>query len=173
MIMLNIGCGGRRIPGYKGVDVVPRPAADIVAPCHQIPLADGTVHEIMAIHLIEHMHPWEVPVALAEWWRLLEPRGRLVLELPDLIKCCQNVISGKMVGGKDPDQLGMWGLYGDPRGLDPFMAHKWGWTFATLAPVVQAAGFGDLKERPTQYHPAGREHRDFRLQAIKQAKAAA
>jgi SAM-dependent methyltransferase len=167
MLMLNVGCGGRRIPGYKGVDVVQRPAADIVAPCHQIPLADSTVDEIMAIHLIEHMHPWEVPVALAEWHRLLKPHGRLVLELPDLKKCCANVLSGVMVGGKDPDQLGMWGLYGDPRGKDPYMAHKWGWTFDTLAPVVAAAGFGDLKEKGTQYHPAGREDRDFRLQASK------
>lgn len=164
---LNIGCGGRRIPGFTGVDAVKRPAADIVAKADAIPLADGSVDEIMAIHLIEHVHVWEAPDLLREWHRLLKPGGTLVLELPDLHKFCRNILKGVMVGGKHPDQLGMWGAYGDPRQQDPFMAHKWGYTFSTLAPMVQAAGFDRVTEHPTQWHPAGREHRDFRLEARK------
>lgn len=164
---LNIGCGGRRIDGYTGVDAVQRPAADIVAKADAIPLPDSSCDEIMAIHLVEHVHPWEVPGLLQEWHRLLKPGGRLVLELPDLIKCCKNIIDGKMVGGKHPDQLGLWGLYGDDREKDPFMSHKWGHTFKTLAPTVKAAGFIKIEERPTEWHPAGREHRDFRLEAVK------
>lgn len=164
---LNIGCGGRRIDGYTGVDAVQRPAADIVARADSIPLPDASVEEIMAIHLVEHVHPWEVPALLREWWRLLKPGGKLVLEMPDLIKCCRNVVEGRMVGGKHPDQLGLWGLFGDDRGQDPFMSHKWAWTFKTLSPLVAAAGFIDAQEKPTQWHPAGRDHRDFRLEAIK------
>ena len=164
---LNIGCGGRRIPGYTGIDAVQRPAADIVAPAHAIPLPDSSCDEIMAIHLVEHVHPWEVPALLGEWFRLLKPGGTLVLELPDLIKCCRNIINGTMVGGKHPDQLGMWGAYGDPRDKDPWMAHKWGWTFKTLAPVLAEVGFIKAKELPTQWHPAGRENRDFRVEARK------
>jgi predicted SAM-dependent methyltransferase len=164
---LNIGCGGRRLPGYTGVDAVERPAADIIAPAHKVPLADGVAEEVLAVHLVEHILPWELKAALAEWHRLLRPRGLLVLELPDLLKCCRNILDGRAKGGKHPDQLGMWGLFGDNRYEDPYMLHRWAYTFSTLAPIVEEAGFTSIVERTTQFHPAGREHRDFRLEARK------
>ncbi len=164
---LNIGAGGRRIEGFTGVDVVKRPGADIIAPAHKIPLKAGTVDEIMAIHVWEHFYRWECDTVITEWKRLLKPGGRLVLEMPDLFKCCQNILSGRMEGGKHPDQLGMWGCYGDPRTGDQWMAHRWGWAFATLQPFLAGHGFKDITEHPTQFHPAGREHRDFRLEAVR------
>jgi SAM-dependent methyltransferase len=164
---LNIGAGGRRIEGYTGVDAVQRPAADIIARADNIPLPDSSVDEIMAIHLFEHFYRWECEGVLAEWRRLLKPGGRLVLELPDLIKCCKNIIDGRMVGGKHPDQLGHWGLYGDPRESDPYMAHRWGWSPKTLGALLKANGFTDIRQEPTQWHPAGREFRDMRVVAVK------
>jgi SAM-dependent methyltransferase len=164
---LNIGCGGRRIPGYTGVDAVQRPAAEIIARADAIPLADGSVEEIMAIHLIEHVHVWEAPDLLREWFRLLIPGGLLVLELPDLMKFCRNIVEGYTLAGKHPDQAGLWGAYGDPRERDPYMGHKWGWTFKSLRPVVAEVGFINITERPTQWHPVGRDRRDFRLEARK------
>lgn len=164
---LNIGCGGRRIEGYTGVDAVQRPAADIVARAESIPLEDGTVDEIMAIHLWEHFYRWECDAVIAEWKRLLKPGGVLVLELPNLRKCCENILSARMRGGKEPDQLSYWGLYGDPRQGDQFMAHRWGWMPQTLKPFLEEHGFFKVVERPTKFHPAGRDHRDFRLEARK------
>lgn len=171
-VRLSVGCGGRRLPGYTGVDVVPRPAADIVAPADNIPLPDNSVDEIMAIHVVEHVYVWQVPDLLREWHRLLRPGGLLVLEMPDLIKTCRNVLDGRVIGGKHPDQLTMWSLYGDPREKDPYMGHKWCHTFKTLAPTVKEAGFIKIVEKPTIHHPAGRVHRDFRLEAIKPNVAA-
>lgn len=162
---LNIGCGGRHIAGYTGVDAVQRPAAEIVARADAIPLPDGSVEEILAIHLFEHFYRWQCEGVLAEWRRLLQPAGRLVLELPDLMKCCKNVLDGAMKGGKEPDQLTLWGLYGDPRQADEFMAHRWGWSPASLTALLQANGYIDVQQRPTQWHPAGREHRDMRIEA--------
>lgn len=162
---LNIGCGGRRIPGFTGVDAVERPAADIVAKADAIPLPDGSADEIMAVHLFEHFYRWECDAVLVEWKRLLKPGGRLVLELPDLMKCCKNVIDGAMRGGKDPDQLTLWGLYGDPRQADQFMAHRWAWSPASLTALLKAHGFDAINQEPTQFHPAGREHRDMRIVA--------
>lgn len=168
---LNVGCGGRRIPGYTGVDAVQRPAAEIIARADKIPLADNSVEEIMAIHLIEHVHAWEAPDLLREWFRLLVPGGLLVLELPDIVKCCRNIADDYKLAGKHPDQAGMWGLYGDPREKDKFMAHKWGYCFGTLKPIVQEVGFIKIVEKPTQWHPVGRERRDFRLEARKPESA--
>lgn len=165
---LNVGCGGRRIEGYRGVDVVAeRSAAEIIAPANAIPLPDASVDEIMAIHLIEHVHVWEAPDLLREWHRLLKPGGLLVLELPDLMKFCRNIVEGYTLAGKHPDQAGLWGAYGDPRFRDPFMSHKWGYTFKSLRPMVAECGFTEITERPTQWHPVGRDRRDFRLEARK------
>lgn len=162
---LNIGCGNRRLPGYTGIDAVQRPAADIVAPAHDIPLADGCAEEVLAVHLVEHEFSWRVPALLTEWHRLLAPGGRLVLEMPDVMKCARNLVEGRT--GRKPDQLHMWGIFGDDTLQDPFMMHKSGWWFDRLAPVVRAAGFVEVVERETQFHPSGRGIRDFRLEARK------
>ncbi len=162
---LNIGCGKKRIPGYAGVDISPSAAADIVAPADEIPLPDGSITEIMAVHLLEHFYQWQAPKALAEWARLLRPGGILVLELPDLMKWARNLVEGRM--GKHPDQLHMWAAYGDPRTQDPLMAHHWGYCFETLKPLLVEAGFENIVEKPTQYHAIGRGVRDFRVEATK------
>lgn len=162
---LNIGCGNRRLPGYTGIDAVERPAADIVAPADSIPLPDGCADEVLAIHLVEHVFSWETPGLLAEWHRLLKPTGALVLEMPDVMKCARNLIEGR--AGKHPDQLHMWGIFGDDTLRDPYMMHKAGWWFDRLAPVVADAGFVDIVERETVFHPTGRGVRDFRLEARK------
>lgn len=162
---LNIGCGHRRMPGYVGVDVVKREAVDIVAPADAIPLADGCAEEVIAIHLVEHFFEWEVPGLLAEWARLLKPGGALVLEMPDAMKCARNLLEGRQ--GRKPNQLHMWGLYGDETLKDPLMMHKSGWWFDRLKPVVAAAGFRAVVERETQFHASGRRVRDFRLEAAR------
>lgn len=165
---LNVGAGDRKVPGWVGVDAdSSRECADVVADARSIPLEDGVASELMAIHLIEHFYVWEVPDALNEWRRLLRPGGRLVLELPDLLRSCRNLISGKRSYGRHPDQLSMWGLYGDPTSKNPYMSHKWGWTFDTLAPVVVSVGFEQVVEARTQFHPIGQDVRDFRLEARK------
>lgn len=160
---LNIGAGNKRLPGYTGVDAVARDAADIIAPAWAIPLGDASVDEIMAIHLWEHFYRWQCDDVIAEWKRLLKPGGVLILELPNLIKACENILEGRQ--GKHPDQLTMWSLYGDPREGDEFMAHRWGWSPASLTDFLQQAGFVSIVERPTQFHRTGRFHRDMRIEA--------
>lgn len=168
---LNVGCGGRRIPGYIGIDAVARPAADYIAPADQLPFDAGSCDEVMAIHLFEHILPWEADKALLEWFRVLKPGGKLVLEMPDLRKCCENVLKilagGVVMAGKHPDQAGMWGLFGDDRLRDPYMLHRWGYTFKTIKPLLERAGFQKITEHPTVFHPIGRHVRDFRVEAIK------
>lgn len=163
---LSIGCGDRRLPGYTGVDAVQRAAVDIVAPATKIPLPDGVADEVLAIHLLEHLFEWEAPDALAEWYRLLKPGGKLVLEMPDFMKSCRNIAEG-IKGKKHDEQMGLWGVFGDPRAKDPFMMHKTGWWFKRLKPFVEGVGFVHVTEYETQFHGAGRGLRDFRLEAEK------
>jgi predicted SAM-dependent methyltransferase len=175
MVKINAGCGQRILNGYKNVDVVPSRAGrqpDIVADLRKIPLPDSCAEEVMAIHVVEHFHPWEVPDLLKEWRRLLKPEGLLVLELPNLIKCCRNIITlyeGGTVPMKvnHPDQYGMWGIFGDDSHKDPYMMHKYGWTPQTLSAELEKHGFGSIREMETVWHPVGRHYRDMRLEARK------
>lgn len=162
-----MGCGDKRYPGYTGVDVVKRKGADIVAPADALPLPDNSVQEILAVHLIEHVQFWDAPAMFKEWFRVLAPGGMLVAELPDLMKCCKNIVDGLTRPDKHPDSLGLFGLYGDYRLKDPWMMHKAAYTFNTLKPVVADAGFVDIEEKLTEFHRLGRGIRDFRLEARK------
>jgi SAM-dependent methyltransferase len=168
---LNIGCGARVLDGFTNCDIQANPNAprppEILCDAKSIPLPDGCAVEVRAIHVFEHFYRWECESVLAEWRRLLRPGGLLVLELPNLVKCCENYLSGRKRGGKDPDQLARWGIYGDPRTGDKFMCHPWGWSPEELAAFLRANGFTRVEEKPTQFHPAGRNHRDMRLEARK------
>lgn len=141
---------------------------DIFCDAKSIPLPDGSVRELMGIHIWEHFYLWECEEVAAEWCRLMRPGALLVLEMPDLFKFCENILQARR-GREHPDQLGMWGLYGDPRDKDPYMMHRWGWTFRTLAPYLEAHGFANCEEAETQWHAVGKHTRDFRITATRRA----
>ena len=162
---LHVGSGKRRIAGYTNVDADASVMPDIVAKADSIPLGDGCADEILAVHLFEHLYRWQCDAVLKEWRRLLKPGGVLTMELPDLIKCCINLINGAT--GKTPGQMDMYGLYGDPTKENPWMCHNWGWSFNTIKPLLEKHGFTEVSESATQWHPIGKDHRDFRVTARK------
>src|SRR5678815_2309856 len=115
---LNLGNGRTYLDGWCNIDLEHHPAAkqppDIVCNVKKIPLPDECADLAQAIHLFEHFALWECAAVIEEWRRLLRSGGELIMEMPDIIKCCQNVISG--LPGKNPDkpyQMGMWGIYGE------------------------------------------------------------
>lgn len=166
---LNVCCGGRILDGYTNIDIVQTGdnPPDILCDAKKVPLGDGCADEIMCIHGFEHFYRWECDELILEWRRLLKIGGALVLELPDLMKCCENIVSGHTFSGKHPDQAGMWGIYGDPRLESPFMTHRWGWTPKILQQFLKANGFIDIEAQETKFHPAGRARRDMRMVARK------
>lgn len=123
----------------------------------------------MSIHVFEHFYVWEAPALIQEWRRLLKPGGLIALELPDILKCCRNILQG-LESSHHPDQLGLWGLYGDPRDQDPYMCHRWGWSPRTLMKFLAAQGFDHVREEQPKWHPAGKGTRDMRVVAVKNGK---
>lgn len=169
-LKISVGCGRHTLPDWFCIDVQQNPQAtrplDMVSDIKKIDLPDACASMLIAIHIFEHLYRWECDDTLQEWRRLLRPKGMLVLEMPDLMKCCRNVLEGRR-GPKHEDQFGMWGLYGDPGTEDPLMTHRWGWTFKSVKPLLEKNGFYDLNEKPTQWHMNGHTHRDFRVEARK------
>lgn len=172
---LNVCCGRHVLgAGWTNVDAVVsnHPKArgrkpEILADMRSIPLPDACADELMCIHGIEHVLPWEADEAVREWGRLLKVGGKLVIECPDLIKCCRNVLSGYQVAGKHPDQMGVWGLYGDDTLRDPFMMHRYAYSPASMARLLERNGFTEIKEESPQWHAAGARMRDMRMVAVK------
>lgn len=175
-VRLNLGCGRKLFHKAEGWINI-----DIVAPKESIPgeaifveddirsllkFENDSVDEIHAYHVIEHFAPYEIEPMLTDWFRVLKPGGLLVLEQPDIIKACINVLQSKTTKEMNLHfNLGLLGIYGEQDPDNPYMAHRWGWEFETLAQFVENVGFVNTQELPAQTHM--KEARDFRLEATK------
>ncbi|MBI2749224.1 MAG: methyltransferase domain-containing protein [Burkholderiales bacterium] len=170
---LHVGCGGsskqHAAPGFRGDDwreirldmdatVVP----DIVASMTDMAVVpDVSVDAIYSSHNIEHLYAHEVPVAFAEFYRVLKPEGFLVLTCPDLRSICSLVVDDKIdlpayltVSGEAITPLDV--LYGHRRAMaegNLFMAHRFGFTQRTLMEAARNAGFkiGHSLQRPSLF----------------------
>jgi predicted SAM-dependent methyltransferase len=169
-LRLNLGCGKKTLPGYFNVDAEVHPDSrkrpDLLCDIRKLPLPDECAVEVMALHVFEHFYRWDCDDVIKEWRRLLRKDGLLVMEMPDLFKFCLNILEGKK-GRKHEDQLGLWGLFGDPQEKNPLMVHRWAWTFSTIKPFLERHGFNRIVEKPTVFHEVGRYVRDFRVEARK------
>ena len=86
---LNIGCGKKYDPDYCNIDLYEDLVADRLMSAFNLEFDDNTCDEIKAIHIIEHLSFFEAIYALSEFFRVLEPNGKLIIETPDLEKTCQ------------------------------------------------------------------------------------
>jgi len=80
-LRLNLGCGGKRIEGFVGVDRHPAPAVDVVADVGAaLPFADGAADEIMLDNVIEHVA--DIPRLMHEMHRVCRDGARIVIRTP-------------------------------------------------------------------------------------------
>ena len=82
---LHIG-GVESRSGWEILDARPGPAVDHVGNALDLGrFADGLFTEVYASHVLEHFdYADELPLALAEWHRVLVPGGVLRVSVPDL-----------------------------------------------------------------------------------------
>ncbi|MFD0669044.1 class I SAM-dependent methyltransferase [Ramlibacter sp. MAHUQ-53] len=166
-VRLNLGCGDKLLPGYINIDAAPSRkgrAPDVVADLRALAFGPGVADEILAVHVIEHFHPWEAEDLVRHWRDLLKPGGRLVLECPNLLAAARALLEepsrAARAQGKD-GQLAMWPLYGDPGWRDPLMCHRWGYTPETLADLLARCGLRHVRQEPAVFKQ--REPRDMRV----------
>lgn len=80
-LRLNLGCGGKRLDGFVGVDRYPTPAVDVLADLGAtLPFADGSVAEVMLDNVIEHMP--DIPALMREMHRICRHDARIVIRTP-------------------------------------------------------------------------------------------
>lgn len=116
----------------------------------------GTFDAIYSCHNLEHLYPYQVPRALAEFRRVLNPKGAVIIMVPDLedIKPDTKIIMDCEMG----PICGLDVLYGHHSVLEsrPYMAHHCGFIQSTLDSTLKEAGFVDVKvERLGNYNLFG------------------
>lgn len=158
MVRLHLGCGSKIFRGYVNIDN--RGDPDVLGDITDLSrYADGSVDEILAVHVFEHFFPWKVPGILSHWCAKLKKGGKLILEMPDLQK-----VLGHFKDPKSSPQLTMLALYGGEESERIEDLHKWCWDYAQVEPLLKAAGFSGSVQMAPEYHLLTR---DFRVEAIK------
>lgn len=165
-IKIHLGCGRHKLDGYINMDAMPTNGVDpdmfyVLAADNPLPFEDGSASEILAVHLFEHFTKLQALALLKDWLRVLRGKGRLILEMPDLKKCCENF-------ARDPTNhsLGMAGLYGDQDSGIDFYTHKFGWYPASLEKALYETGFRKIEFKTPQWHGKKRYNRDLRVEAV-------
>ncbi len=145
LVRLNVGAGDDRRPGFLSVDLR-RDVADVVASAHALPFADGSVAEVLALDILEHVPSFRTSSLLAEWHRVLAPGGILTCRVPNL-----EVLGALLAQGHNVEQV-IENVYGGHRwGPDgAYDAHHHGFTPATFVDTLARAGFTvhDLDRQP-------------------------
>lgn len=150
VIKLNIGSGNTSLEdqGYipidrnLGMEAFPLPVrvmSKYYGPGgnHEyVELADGSVDEIRASHILEHFPISDIPKVLAEWIRVLKPGARLFISVPDIDKILKLRTNG------DP----LWDRYLFGGQTDENDYHKSQFDRETLFAHMQNAGLTDIIE---------------------------
>lgn len=152
-IKLHIGCADNRLEGHINIDCRPTKATDLVAPAWDIPQIEaGSVACIYSRHMLEHLDPDDARQALRHWLVLLQRGGRLNVIVPDIEFHARQLLglaSSKLLDQKRHAFAGFWGWRDVARGGNKEDAHRWGYTYQTLARELERAGFSGIN-RVTQ-----------------------
>lgn len=170
---INFACGRHVIDGFTNIDAVHNPKAprapDILhaltfnadgSIANPTPLDDECADELCAMHFVEHVHEWQSPFVMLEFFRLLKSGGKLILELPNIEAAAKNMLRGMR------PQMWRFAFYGDGGHKDPYMCHRFGYTPISIMALTEAAGFKNVQILPPQTH-GPRPNRDMRVEAIK------
>lgn len=169
-VRLHLGCGREYWPGYVNVDADPAATSDLCVNFTEIGAVfrDASVSEAVMIHSLSYLTLWEARDLFRSVVRLMQPGGRLIIELPDLAKCARSAIGHE--GNLDAYLEALRGVYAfdmewmvNRRVFTPYV---FGWSSWHLKLELEQAGFGTVTICDPQTHE-GRLWRDTRIEAIK------
>jgi predicted SAM-dependent methyltransferase len=158
-IVLHAGCGSVVLPEVRfpaaawreirlDIDAGHRPHV-VGSLTDMSGIASGSVDAVYSSHNLEHLHAYEVPIAMREFLRVLRPGGVAVIVVPDL------QMAGELLAA-DRGEATLWYSEGEPlTAMDMiyghakpiaagnlYQMHKTGFTASSLGRALKQAGFG-------------------------------
>jgi protein O-GlcNAc transferase len=159
-LVLHVGCGPYRAENlhetfrndeWKEVrfDIDPSVYPDIIGSLTDMSaVANESIDAIWSSHNVEHLYHHEVPIALAEFYRVLKQEGLLLVTVPDIQQVAAHVATGNL---EEPLYISPAGpiaavdiLYGLGTSIangNHYMAHRTAFTSDTLYSKLLEAGF--------------------------------
>ena len=171
-LVLHVGCGPLDISSipfinnkeeWKEVrlDIDPVTDPDILASITDMwPISANRFDMVYSSHNLEHLYPYQVPVALAEMCRVLVGgTGVAIIMVPDIAAVARKLLADgitatayTLTGGQNITPIDM--LYGWREATacgNEFMAHKCGFTADSLKHEMECAGFVSVKVTESEY----------------------
>lgn len=100
----------------------------------RLPYADGTLEEIFASNVLEHVSFLETNATLVEWRRVLVPQGRLTVVVPDVLGIINDYLNNVNSWDECSERL-----YGSQTYV--LDLHRAGFTAEHMPTVFERAGF--------------------------------
>lgn len=159
--LLHVGCGAAdpaKLPAaffapgeWREIrlDIDPAVAPDIIASITDMAAVEtASVDAVWSAHNVEHLAAHEVPLALAEFRRVLRPGGFALVTVPDLQRVAELVAQDRLTEPAYLSPAGpiapldmLYGHGGAIAGGNWFMTHRTGFTASSLEGALRAAGF--------------------------------
>ncbi len=141
-VKLNVGGGDRlgKERGYVNIDLRKLPKTDLGATAVSLPFSSGSVDEIVASDVFEHIGRHSTLAALREWHRVLRPKGILKIKTPNLRVLAQAYVEGR-IDLREFDRK----VYGNQEGDDPANFHRSGTDRTTLEAILKSVGFREIR----------------------------
>ena len=157
-VKIHLGCGTKRLPGFKHVDMRAEVAPDYVADALDLAcFGDDSADLLYFCHGLEHIRKPDVAAALAEFRRVLKPGGLLRLAVPDFEVLAQLYVN---------ERVSLWRL-GCINGRQDYRGntHYAVYDFDYLAWHLGEAGYYDIRRwQPEHVHPL--DYDDFSFAKI-------
>lgn len=167
-VKFNMGCGRDNFEGYINIDKYNQ-NAEYRQDLLNLNLPENCADEIYASHVIEHIPYFQVEIILKSWLSILKPGAKLILELPDLEKLCEDFINNTNDQDRFMTTLCIYGSEANcvnPEQLKENKAspHVWGYYPKVLSIILESVGYENICVLPAQgKHPG----KNFRVESTK------
>ena len=157
--LLNVGCGWSNKSQLKGfnndnwkeirLDIDSAVKPDVVGSSTDMSLIEtGSVDAVYSSYNLDHIYPHEVPIALKEFYRVLNEDGIAVVRCPDIQTVCELIAQDKLLEVLYESEMGpiypidvIYGNRWQIQNGNEYMAKKVGFTYSALNASFAEAGF--------------------------------